>query len=859
MPDYPLLVFPQRSNADERPPLSGGPDNINYPDHETQKDRLNPRFEALQKAMESKMAEFISNPSGVEPEEVLIFEIAGSVNSFLSICKNTPGLEWMADVETDKFLENDLFYKGEEPDEDKSLRGRLLFTMSNQEGISNLLSMWENWKSDENYNYERGLNGWKELFPRIKEIRKWGVKERFEETGVLEDWQLELEQGKNEITFEIELWFKNDKASREQSAKTVSDLINNLDGSILKEVIIPEINYHALLAKLSSNKIDHITDNNNVEIVKCDQIMFFRPTGQSIPKFSGEDSGEYEISEETLDVPETDEVDVALLDGLPIQNHQLLKDYLIVDDPDNFEESYPVKSRRHGTSMASIILHGDLNREKRETPLKPIYVRPIFKYDEEYQIERVPRDRLLVDILFEAITEMFSEVYTYGEPRSPNTKVINLSVGDYYRPFYNELSSVARLLDWLSFKYNVLFLVSAGNHRKEIRVDTEEKSIDELSTEELQKKTLLNIHRDQRNRRLIAPAESINSITIGASHSDSSNFNLRSSLYNLIQNDELPSPINPVGAGFSRSVKPEVLMPGGKILYRMNSQSNSETSLKPLNYERVPPGIKVAYPGTNEGDLNAVAYTSGTSNATAMASNFSSKVIEVLRELNEEGNRRIPEHYFPVLVKTLIAHTSSWNNKSEYLRDLLSEELSSQRLKDGISRLIGFGSLSHNRAYECDVNRASILGFGELTKTRGHIYDFPLPTVLSGKTVKKRITITLAWFSPVNSNHQNYRKAHLYFVPPMNDINVEREETHAKTAKRGTIQHEVLEGSRAEPIVEGQNMGIKVSCREDASILNERIKYGLCITLETPDDIDLPIYEQVKQGISVPVEVRAEG
>jgi hypothetical protein len=34
---------------------------------------------------------------------------------------------------------------------------------------------------------------------------------------------------------------------------------------------------------------------------------------------------------------------------------------LIVDDPDGLDEVYPVARREHGTAMASLIIHGDLN------------------------------------------------------------------------------------------------------------------------------------------------------------------------------------------------------------------------------------------------------------------------------------------------------------------------------------------------------------------------------------------------------------------------------------------------------------------------------------------------------------------
>ena len=154
-----------------------------------------------------------------------------------------------------------------------------------------------------------------------------------------------------------------------------------------------------------------------------------------------------------------------------------------------------------------------------------------------------------------------------------------------------------------------MVLVSGGNHSGEINIETGSNHIDELSEDEIQSQTLLEIFRNQRNRRLVSPAESINSITVGASHFDNSSFKLQGSLYELIKDPQLPSPINPVGSGFRRSVKPEVLMPGGRVLYRLNSQNKDSITLEPAIYPLVPPGIKVAYPRATEGEVNSVAYT----------------------------------------------------------------------------------------------------------------------------------------------------------------------------------------------------------------------------------------------------------
>ena len=72
---------------------------------------------------------------------------------------------------------------------------------------------------------------------------------------------------------------------------------------------------------------------------------------------------------------------VALLDGLPFQNHDALAGRLLIDDPDGVADDYPITARNHGTAMASLIIHGDLS--SAGDPLdRPLYVRPIMRPDE---------------------------------------------------------------------------------------------------------------------------------------------------------------------------------------------------------------------------------------------------------------------------------------------------------------------------------------------------------------------------------------------------------------------------------------------------------------------------------------------
>jgi hypothetical protein len=144
------------------------------------------------------------------------------------------------------------------------------------------------------------------------------------------------------------------------------------------------------------------------------------------------------------------------------------------------------------------------------------------------------------------------------------------------------------------------------------------------------------------------------------------------------------------------------------------------------------------------------------------------------------------------------------------------------------------------------------LGIGELEDEEGHEFQFPLPPGLSAVTEKRRLTITLAWISPVSCTRQNYRIAHLWFNPK-NDLTPARICADHDAVQRGTVQHEVLEGNDAVDFQDGEIITIKVNCRADAGDIPEPIRYGLVVTLEVAEGIDINIYEQVRDRLRIRV------
>jgi len=117
--------------------------------------------------------------------------------------------------------------------------------------------------------------------------------------------------------------------------------------------------------------------------------------------------------------------------------------------------------------MASLVIHGD-GLSANASLGRPVYVRPVLRPDASGTRETIPHDQLAIDLIHRAVIRM---VDTEFGAASPEVRVINFSIGNAYMQLATAMSPWARLLDWLSYRYKILFVISAGNHSKALTYD----------------------------------------------------------------------------------------------------------------------------------------------------------------------------------------------------------------------------------------------------------------------------------------------------------------------------------------------------------------------------------------------------
>jgi len=222
------------------------------------------------------------------------------------------------------------------------------------------------------------------------------------------------------------------------------------------------------------------------------------------------------------------------------------------------------------------------------------------------------------------------------------------------------------------------------------------------------------------------------------------------------------------------------------------------------------------------------------------------------------GDDILASEYDAVVTKALLVHGAAWGTAERLLRTALSDG-TGEVTRAEIGRFLGYGALDPERALYCTDQRATLIGCGSLPLNQAHLYTIPLPPGLSGQQVWRRLTLTLAWFTPINPRHQAYRVADLWFNPPPaqsyeNELLVGRRGADARAVRRGTVQHELLEGESAVAFADGHSIQVQVNCRQaDAAkpSVGLEIPYALIVSLEVTDTTRIPIYEEIESRIRI--------
>jgi hypothetical protein len=815
------VLWGQVSVASTYSPTTGGGAKVDVPGTARQGARLGSRFESLDDAFDEQVA-LTQTLGASDPQLVLVFE-AIDERADLARVAELAGLELLTEAERD--FDPDSDFPRRSVNQDLPVTGCLHAICVNEQAKSSVIALWNEWQRSGNL--PTGYAPLRDLFSHLKDVRPWGPQDRVRMAQIAEAVEGML-PGEHEV--ELELWFRLSGTVRQRAEDEVANLIGSSGGRVLSTAQVAEVGYHGMKCLVPVDLLRRLAvgDFDAISAVKSSHVMYLRASVQSHSFSSTLPAGVVA----NVPRPSGDPV-LCVLDGVPVANHPLLAGRIVVSDPDNLSSATATTTnlRRHGTAMASACVWGD--RADDEAPAsRPVLVRPILSpaTDTRDLVEELQSHELAPDLMRRVFRELFDGDGTIAAT-APSIVVMNLSVGDPGAPFDGLMSSWARTIDWLSAEYGVIVIVSAGNYGSVV-TSGGASAVTGLAGAARASAVNDAVASTAPRRSLLAPADSINALTVGALNQDGSALNLG---YRVDPGDGhlIVSPISALGAGHRRSVKPDLVAPGGRTLFQTPvANSQMELTIAP---HAAGPGVRVA-----AADGSSEVFTTGTSPAAAVVSRAAARAVDVALDI---APRQLTRSELAVSAKALVAHSAR-----------VPDDLLTHTPLDPY--VCGYGSIQRSLADGCDPNEAAVLFVGDLGANEQRTLALPIPSGLQ-QTGIKRLTATLAWMSPINWRHRQYRRAALDFVTPTGFTNLGSVlDVPSERAKRGTLQHAAWEVTRAVASGPGGSIDLQVRCKEQAGGLGgERIDFAVVLSLWVAPELGVDVHAQVQQQIGARVTV----
>lgn len=865
MADRPILRFPDPANAERHTGSPRTPPRPRGPGRQIQHRRFQSTFDRLAEALNEPDPAFVmrQDPTGIAPERALVFVTAGRIQNFARAARRA-GLEVLA--------ESDLEPVEGLPDGFTAALGsdtiaRTLYaTMPTLEACRQIQSLWTAHGNGEPA--PRGAAPWWALFDLMLELRRWGPRDRLsEEARAIIEARLPFEDD-DEVPIEFEIMPTGNATIRERWRRETERRILERGGRILDRSSISEDEfiYEALLAGLPAQSVRAMLDNpDDIEgLVTIEGVHFVLPQtiGEAVPSDYESETAEYK-SPTKFDAEAP--IRAALLDGTPVAAHPALEGGLVIEDVHDLVRLSTVEERQHATEMASLILRGDLEADGVALSYARIVSVPLL-IDNNITGTSSPPERLFVDLVHVALTKLFGD----DEFSTNSTFVVNFSIGVRDMRFAGRISSLARLLDWWAAKEGVLFVISAGNILENLVL----KNVNASDFQQADHNERCSIARDflrdeAFKRTLLAPAECLNGISVGAISLDLKGCEPPAQADIIALESEVevwPQMTSAFGLGPHRAIKPDFLAIGGRQEVR-TLPSDANTILSPLK-ESQRTGLVVA---TTTFQGHGRKRARGTSHAAAFTTRA---ILRCAEALTAEGGpyegQELPRRALALLTRALAINSARWPQDANRLYEKHLKHLGSRQsawAKQEVCRLFGHGALSTNLMLRSPESGVTLVGLGSVRKDQAQVFRLPLPASLSGDRTPRSMRVTLAWFSPVDPIRAQYRLAALEAIAFDEDLEEKDPKwclglgssgPDANMIKRGTVWSSRLinRTQRVPHFQDGDEIPIYVQCRDaSGGGLNpdDDVDYAVAVTLEVEADVQYDIHQEVEENVRLRV------
>ena len=439
-------------------------------------------------------------------------------------------------------------------------------------------------------------------------------------------------------------------------------------------------------------------------------------------------------------------------------------------------------------------------------------------------------------------------------------RIFNLSQGDLLYPYDDgKPRAWTCVLDELQNEYDVIFVVSTGNYKYHDNCESDEDII----------KSYPGFFYSEKNTRIIEPAASVSSVTVGGIAKSSIAFaQNKEQISSLsISKKKQISSITRVGPGIAGAIKPEFVAYSG--------DGSFDTLTKCVTYKNM--GYKILSLSNNLQD-NLFCYDLGTS--------FSAPYISHLLALISKKYPYASNN----LLRAILACSSTIPDELEQQVDALIDGSSITHYNSvytsnvrGVIRLnknkvlhytAGYGYPDEKLALDSFDNHVVLMAdmkeSNAIESNKTHIFEIPMPIEFSSAKGTKRLIISLAYNPEVRKTRLDYMGCNMSFElvrgQSLQDVynvcssqagkenKVDRFESKylCKTIscgkmmrEHGTLQRGIFEFNRSDY---GESYFLVVDCKKNWSTALQN--YAVVVTYETSDET-VKLYNLIRNRIRI--------
>lgn len=850
-----LLKLPP-PRRDPLPESRGGTNRLS---RKRQVKRHDTTFSRLELTLADPSA-YRDHPGAILPERALAFVMRESGHEFSRLLHELTGSEALGEEKAQGIGVGAV-----------TPASRVYWIMPTKESLHRILAIWERYASGKEMGH--GQEKWEMLFDHLSDLHPWGPHDQLTEEAALGFRKVLHGDTGHCVRLEAEIWYRGSDQDRIDRSTGFRELIAQAGGKVLDRLEIPENEYLGILAEVDRKVVRGILDNTDSALGAFRMVKRIGPHAKCrhSPERPPGPSG---VSDPSETLGPRNPPMAALLDTAPMSGHAMLRNRLVVDDPRGSEGKYPrAVDRIHCTAMASLIIYGDLNSRPIGKALSSkLYVRPVLHpFRETEQSERVLDDTFSLDLIERAFRRMFGDDSATGA-MAPTVRVVNLSISAKGESLSDSVTPFGHLLDHLSSKYNVLILVCAGNVPrclgfKGISWDY----LKRLGPADREAAMIRALCESRYRHDRFTPGDSVNSLTIGSRHSDALGAgHPAENILRLHQENDLPNICSAQGFGHMRSIKPEVLFPGGRGHARHWNSSDGPYLEDPAEHYVVSApagrhfGVGAASPPNSDADTHERRNCYGTSVSTALATRGACQILESIEEAPQTPPHPDPDsRFFPVIAKAMLVHSARWGQATyqRLLGVLDAMGVPKSQHRDKIAHILGFGAADVDRVLRCAPSRVTLLGWGFVPVNELETRTIPLPPESTDSQDPYRVTVTCAWITPVSPTDRRYCvariSARLVTAPGMPASTPCASQPPGDMCGRGTVFHRLWDVQRRHRDKSIESLTIKMEHRMLRGWSPTNVPYATAVTIEDPSPTPVGLYDWMRDTATTWAEKEA--